>query len=113
MSEAKKPAKFRLTVSVYLDGDAKCRRELYISGNHASLGAWNPLKAVPLKPVINGSFRFSKLYLPGESIEFKILRSREADFSGVEKGLYREEISNHTAFMDGNKFVPVVICNFR
>jgi len=112
MAEKNKSAKFRLTVIVYLTEEAVGEGTIYIAGSHKSLGGWNPGKAVPLKRQKNGSFKFVKTFAQGEYIEFKILKSLDTDFGGVEKGGYGEEVANHRAYMQGDRLVPVVITCF-
>jgi hypothetical protein len=107
----KKIVKYRLTVAVYLSEDAAREETLYIVGNLPALGAWNAGKAVRLRRMKNGSYKFMRSYPAGEYAAFKILC--RPDFGGVEKGIYGEEIHDHAVTLDANKFVPVVITKFR
>lgn len=82
---------------------------LYVVGDNEKLGAWEIKKAVAMKKVDDSTFTLSKKFPEGIDISFKFLR--EKDFETVEKGMFCEEIENHTV-NSNDKVVSVVIYNF-
>lgn len=69
-------------------------KEVYIVGSTASLGLWNPAKAVKLEyDEEKRIFHTTKLLPLGELVEFKVLSGKSWD--AVEKGWYEEEVPNH------------------
>lgn len=68
---------------------------LYIVGSTSSLGNWNPKKATQLKYNEETNSYVANKFLPLEEVvEFKFVTMK--DWNGVEKGIWREEISNRT-----------------
>lgn len=70
-------------------------QDLYVVGNVSSLGAWDVSKAVKLELCAEcGCFTAAKMLPAGEIIEFKVLSGK--DWGAVEKGIYGEDVQNHT-----------------
>lgn len=101
---------YTVTFVAYLTKNAKKYENLYICGNCAKLGNWNPEKAVPLKKTKCGNFRLSRKFPVDSHIEYKLLAGK--DWKYVEKGIYGEEIANHSQVVEGNTVSPVVITFF-
>lgn len=78
---------------------------LYLAGNSASLGSWNPSGFV-LTRKSNSSFEGTVNLEIGETIEFKITRGT---WETVEKDADGEEISNRTATVQKGKGIVVVV----
>ena len=85
--------------------------KLYICGNDAKLGGWNAEKAVALTKKGEGTFSKSIKLEKGSKIEFKILKAKCWD--SVEKGMFGEEIVNHTVVADDKAEKQVVVYNFE
>lgn len=86
-------------------------KEVYIVGSVASLGAWNPKKAVQLEYCeACGKYSVSKLLPAGETVEFKVLAGKT--WEAVEKGLNGEELENHTIVPAKGLSVEVEVLNF-
>ncbi|MBQ4443829.1 MAG: hypothetical protein II896_04110 [Clostridia bacterium] len=84
--------------------------EMYLCGeNHAS-GLWDASSATKMKPTEQG-FRAIKVLPVGEPFEFKVLRTN--DWSGVEKGVWNEEIPNHVIVAYKGLVVDMDIPSFR
>ncbi len=90
---------------------APAAKELYVVGNVASLGAWNPSKAVKLEFCSEcGKYSVAKMLPAGEAVEFKVLAAKS--FDAVEKGAYGEELQNHSFVAEKGLVVEVEVVNF-
>lgn len=83
---------------------------LYISGNILELGNWNLYHSVKMEKVNENLFTLD-IRLPKGYFEFKI--TNEKDWNGVEKGIWKEEISNHTYNLTKDAIIEDVIYNFN
>lgn len=83
---------------------------LYLTGNLEKLGKWNPKKSLKLEKKSDNYFEIDVM-LPKEHLEFKILE--EKDFLYVEKGMWKEEIRNHTYDLYDGIVIEDLIYNFR
>ena len=69
--------------------------ELYIVGSTSSLGYWDVKKATKLKYCEEcQKFVVTKVLPVDETVEFKFITAR--NWNNVEKGIWKEEISNRT-----------------
>ena len=89
------------------DKDVDC---IYICGNHAKLGNWNPAKALKVKKE-NGVFRIVRRFNEGETLEYKVLC--KPNWEGVDKGMWGEEIVNHTVVVERATQSAVTVYNWR
>ena len=67
--------------------------KVYVVGNTENLGSWDAKKAVALKAV-DGKFEVSKKFDANAVVEFKVLAAK--DWEAVEKGIWNEDLENHT-----------------
>ena len=69
--------------------------ELYIVGSTSNLGNWDVKKATKLSFCEEcQKFVVTKMLPVDETVEFKFITAK--DWNNVEKGIWREEISNRT-----------------
>ncbi|MCR5112704.1 MAG: hypothetical protein K6A63_02070 [Acholeplasmatales bacterium] len=95
----------KVVFNASLDGaDAK---ELYVISNYVD---WNPDKAIKMD-LENGQFTLTEFYPRGFDLQFKI--TSNPGWEGVEKGMFGEEIENHTYTLDKDIEVEDIIHNFR
>lgn len=84
---------------------------LYLLGNTNELGAWNLNKASAMKfDSEKNAFVCSKMLEENETIEFKFISQK--DWKTVEKGIFKEEITNHIAIVKKGLVIEIVINNF-
>ena len=85
-----------LKIIVKLADNAKLdQNEIYAVGNIAKFGEWDLEKAVTLKYVKSvGGYSVSRKVAVGTNVEFKLLNAKS--WNNVEKGIFTEEIKNHT-----------------
>lgn len=86
-----KAATAQVTVTIKVSAPAE---KVYVVGNTANLGAWDAKKAVELKAVEAGKFEASKKFDADAVVEFKVLAAK--DWDAVEKGMWGEDLENHT-----------------
>ncbi len=84
---------------------------LYICGNVDALGAWDASKAVKLTYCEDcGCYTVAKLLPAGETVEFKVLAAK--DWSKAEKGMWNEDLANHSFVVVKGTKVEVGVSNF-
>ena len=81
--------------------------DLYVITNFVD---WNPDKAIKMD-YENGQFTLTEFYPRGFDLEFKI--TSNPGWEGVEKGMFGEEIENHSYTLDKDIVVEDIIHNFR
>ncbi len=79
---------------------------LYVVGNNAKLGNWNPVAGQKMKQVYDNFYQID-LELEPSHLEFKIVVA--SDYKYVEKGIWSEEIVNHHYDASGNMVVEDII----
>jgi len=85
--------------------------EVYIVGSTKNLGAWDAAKAVKLEYCNECNAFFTTKMLPlGETVEFKVLSAKSWD--SVEKGIWGEELQNHSFVAEKGLDVVVEVSNF-
>lgn len=84
--------------------------KLYIVGNIPELGEWDPKKGLELEKIKPDYFEINLKLLPCH-LEFKILRGR--DYLDVEKGMWTEEIRDHSYDIVDEIVIEDLIYNFR
>lgn len=85
--------------------------ELYLVGNIKALGEWNAEKAVTLTYCAEcGYFTVAKMIPAGETVEFKVLAAKTWD--AVEKGIWCEDVMNHSFVAAKGVKVEIEIANF-
>ncbi len=85
--------------------------KLFIVGSTKNLGAWDAKKAVELEYCDKcGAFFTDKLLPAGEVVEFKVLTAKNWD--NVEKGVWGEEVANHSFVAEKGLEVVVEVNNF-
>lgn len=83
--------------------------DLYIISNYAN---WDPKKAIKMHKNADNTFEAKASYPKDTKLEFKICKS--ANWSDVEKGIWKEEIINHNyVLVDKDIEVEDLIYNFR
>ena len=84
----------RVRVKICVAPKTNCE-ELYIVGSTSSLGYWDVKKATKLTYCEECQKFVVTKFLPAEEVvEFKFITAK--DWNNVEKGIWREEISNRT-----------------
>lgn len=84
----------RVKVSFSVSPKTHCE-SLYIVGSTSSLGNWDPKKATQLHYNEETNSYVVNKFLPlEEAVEFKFITMK--DWNSVEKGIWKEEISNRT-----------------
>jgi hypothetical protein len=81
----------QVTVKITVNANAD---KVYVVGNTENLGAWDAKNAVALKAV-DGKFEVSKKFDANAVVEFKVLAAK--DWEAVEKGIWNEDLENHTS----------------
>ncbi len=86
-------------------------KELYLIGNIAELGSWNPKQGIKLEKINDKRYETNILIPINTILEFKI--SKDKTWYGVEKGIFKEEIRNHAYFINRDVIIEDKIFNFR
>lgn len=110
MAKAKTTKTAEKTVSVTFCVDNQSNQqfdEVFVCGNHKKLGEWNPAKALCVKKNAKGVLSIDRKFIPGEVIEYKVLNAQ--DWANVEKGVWGEEVQNHTVTVGDSKTVSSVV----
>ena len=85
--------------------------ELFVVGSTKNLGEWDASKAVKLDYCNEcKAFYTTKMLPAGETVEFKVLTSK--DWATVEKGIYGEELENHSFVAEKGLEVVIEVKNF-
>ena len=84
--------------------------KLFIVGSTNNLGAWDAKKAVELKATEAGKFEASKKFDANSTVEFKVLSAK--DWEAVEKGIWGEDLANHTFTATKGLVVEVGVSKF-
>ena len=85
--------------------------ELYLVGSTKNLGAWDAAKAIKLEFCAEcNAYHTTKMLPAGEVVEFKVLSAK--DWANVEKGVYGEEVANHSFVAEKGLVVEVSVSNF-
>lgn len=84
--------KRKVIFKVSLKDEAKFAKEIFVVGNIPELGNWSVTNGLPLKAK-NGHYEASIEVDPNWIIEYKVCN--KLDWSGVEKGVFGEEVPNH------------------
>lgn len=85
--------------------------KLFIVGSTKNLGAWDAKKAVELELCAEcGAFVTTKQFDVDSVVEFKVLAAK--DWAAVEKGMWGEELENHTFTAAKGEVVEVGVSNF-
>lgn len=86
--------------------------ELYIVGSTSSLGYWDVKKATKLKYCEEcRKFVVSKVLPVDETVEYKFITAK--NWNNVEKGIWKEEISNRTLVPVKGLKLDLTIENFN
>ena len=86
--------------------------ELYIVGSIASLGHWDVKKATKLTYCEKcQKFVVNKMLPADETVEYKFVAVK--DWNGVEKGIWKEEISNRIVVPTKGLKLDLTIENFN
>lgn len=96
----------QVTVKISVTANAE---KVYVVGNATNLGAWDAKKAVELKGE-NGKFEVSKKFDADAVVEFKVLAAK--DWNAVEKGIWDEDLENHTFKASKGLVVEVGVDHF-
>ena len=102
-----KAATAQVTVTIKVAANVE---KVYVVGNTANLGAWDAKKAVELKATEAGKFEVSKKFDANSTVEFKVLSAK--DWEAVEKGMWGEDLANHTFTATKGLAVEVGVSNF-
>lgn len=102
-----KAAAAQVTVTIKVEANAE---KVFVVGNTANLGAWDAKKAVELKAVEAGKFEVSKKFDADAVVEFKVLAAKNWD--AVEKGIWGEDLANHTFTATKGLVVEAGVSNF-
>ena len=97
----------QVTVKISVTANAE---KVYVVGNAANLGAWDAKKAVELK-ANDGKFEVSKKFDADAVVEFKVLAAK--DWNAVEKGMWDEDLENHTFTATKGLVVEVGVDHFN
>lgn len=81
--------------------------KLYMISN---LGNWDLNKAILMNKLDDNLFDITLAVEPGYKLEFKVLRDK--NWNSIEKGIWNEEIKNHTYLIDDDMSVFDLIHNF-
>ena len=81
----------QVTVTFKVAADVE---KVYVVGNTQNLGAWDCKKAVELKKTADGKFEVAKKFDANSTVDFKVLSAK--DWEAVEKGIWGEELQNHS-----------------
>ena len=85
--------------------------EIYLVGNTAELGEWNPENALIAKRRKNGSFSRTKFFPVGTEIEFKCLLAKS--YAKVEQNQYFCDIQNRKVVCNEGQTIDFIIENFK
>ncbi len=96
---------FVVTAPAGTPGDAT----LWIAGNAAELGGWNP-SGLRLARAADGTHRATVEVAPGAALEFKVTRG---SWETVEKGAGGEELSNRTHAAAGDDTLAIAVARWR
>jgi hypothetical protein len=96
----------QVTVKISVTANAE---KVFVVGNTESLGAWDAKKAVALNAV-DGKFEASKKFDADAVVEFKVLAAK--DWEAVEKGIWNEDLENHTFTATKGLVVEVGVDHF-
>lgn len=100
----------KVRVKIVAEVKAECT-ELYICGSTKTLGAWDAANARKMKyNAETNTYSTVKFFEEGETVEFKLLSN--LDWANVEKGMFNEEIENHTLVAEKKLSLEVVVYNF-
>ena len=102
-----KAATAQVTVTIKVAADVE---KVYVVGNTANLGAWDAKKAVELKATEAGKFEAAKKFDANSTVEFKVLSAK--DWEAVEKGMWGEDLANHTFTAAKGLVVEVGVSKF-
>lgn len=99
-----------LKVKFLIDANSDTE-ELYLVGNVKQLGAWDLSKAVKLTLCHEcGKYTVTKMLPAGEVVEFKVVKTQ--DWNSVEKGIWCEDIQNHSFIVEKGLKVEIVCHHF-
>ncbi len=93
----------KVIVKIQVNSNSK---KLYVCGNTANLGEWDPKKAVLVEDGL-----VSKQFEVGSIVEFKVLAGKT--WTKVEKGEFGEEVCNHSFVATKGLVVNVDSYNFN
>lgn len=101
--------KYEVVINAYnLSGlDVK---NLYVCANIEELGAWDATKAVKMEEIEKNHFCL-KIKLAPCHLEFKVLKA--LDWLEVEKGIFTEEIRNHTYEINADMAIEDLVHHYR
>lgn len=105
-----KTAKHKITFEVLLYEAAVDAQDVYVVGNIAELGGWDAGKGLKLA-YKNGKYTGSVNVLAGTTIEYKI--SNTLNWVGVEKGIWGEELCNHTVIANSDYTDVAGVSNWK
>ena len=85
--------------------------ELYLVGNIKQLGAWDLKKAIKLTLCPKcGKYTVTKMLPKEEVVEFKVCKAQDWKF--VEKGIWCEDIENHSFIVEKGLKVEIICHHF-
>ena len=85
---------------------------VYVCGSVKGLGDWEVKVALELTYCeACGKFTASKMLPVDATVEFKVLADKSWD--SVEKGLWHEDLPNHSFIVEKGLVVEVGVCNFN
>lgn len=96
----------QVTVKISVTANAE---KVFVVGSTENLGAWNAKDAIALKAV-DGKFEVSKKFDADAVVEFKVLAAK--DWEAVEKGIWNEDLENHTFTATKGLVVEVGVDHF-
>lgn len=102
--------KVDIDLQVYLGENARWADKIYVVGNVQELGGWNIVKAKPLREA-NGKYVFHFNVEPNTNVEFKVCKGKS--WNEVEKGIFGEEICNHSIFATSNQNYNLEVYNWN
>lgn len=92
--------------------DTKCKnKSLYLVGNTSSLASWDATKG--LKMVYDkelGAYTLTKMILKDTLVEYKVCSGK--NWKNVEKGMFKEELANHTIIAKKGAVSNIVVYNY-
>ena len=86
-------------------------QQIYLVGNTAELGEWNPENALVVERKDSNVFSKTKTFVKGTEIEFKFLLT--PSFEKVEVNQYFSEVENRKLVCDKSQTIDLVIENFK
>ena len=84
--------------------------KVLLSGNTSNLGFWNPNNAKECKKIDDTHFTARCRFLINQEVEFKFVF--ENDWTSVEKGMWIEEIKNHTLVANKGLVINIDVYNW-